>query len=106
MLSFSAKLSIDNSVDIVKADTNDIANYFLEQFDVLINIINIISPPKIYHAMPCLAVHGDYHPGYLKYKDGKVTGGFDFGWSEINARCFDVGHAIMHFCTNWGIIND
>jgi len=81
-------------------------NHFLEQFDVLTNMINIIPPQKIYQTMPRLAVHGDYHPGNLKYKDGKVTGVFDFGWSEIDARCFDVGLAIMYFCTNWGIIND
>ena len=72
--------------------------YFLEQFDDLISMIKIIPPQKKYHAMPRLAVHGDYHPGNLKFKDGKVTGVFDFGWSKIDARCFDVGLAILYFC--------
>jgi homoserine kinase type II len=79
---------------------------FLEQFDVLISMINFIPPQKIYHALPRLAVHGDYHPGNLKFKGGNVTGVFDFGWSKIDARCFDVGLAIMYFCTNWENIND
>jgi homoserine kinase type II len=81
-------------------------DYFLEQFDLLINMINIIPPQKIYHALPRLAVHGDYHPGNLKYRGGKVTGVFDFGWSKIDARCFDVGLAIMYFCTTWEDTND
>ena len=81
-------------------------DYYLEQFDVLVNMINIVPPQKIYHALPRLAVHGDYHPGNLMFKSGKVTGVFDFGWSKIDARCFDVGLAIMYFCTTWENIND
>jgi len=81
-------------------------DYFLEQFDVLINMINIIPPQKVYRAMPRLAVHGDYHPGNLKFKGGKVTGVFDFGWSKIDARCFDVGLAIMYFCCTWKETNN
>jgi len=80
---------------------------FIEQFDDLLNMLsNNIPPPPKYHAMPRLAVHGDYHPGNIKFQDGKVTGVFDFGWSKIDARCFDVGLAIMYFCTLWENIND
>jgi homoserine kinase type II len=84
-----------------------IDEYFLEQFDDLINMLNSNIPPQNkYNAMPRLAVHGDYHPGNIKFQDGKVTGVFDFGWSKIDARCFDVGLAIMYFCTPWENIND
>jgi homoserine kinase type II len=51
---------------------------------------NIPSQEK-YSAMPRLAVHGDYHPGNLKFQGGKVIAVLDFGWSKIEARCFDVG---------------
>ncbi|NOQ18905.1 MAG: phosphotransferase [Desulfobacterales bacterium] len=81
--------------------------YFLEQVDDLLNMLSRHIPPQQkYHAMPRLAVHGDYHPGNLKFKGGKVTGVFDFGWSKIDARCFDVGLAIMYFCTTWENNND
>jgi homoserine kinase type II len=84
-----------------------IDEYFLEQFDDLLNMLNSNIPPqKKYHTMPRLAIHGDYHPGNIKFQDGKVTGVFDFGWSKIDVRCFDVGLAIMYFCTSWENIND
>lgn len=48
-----------------------------------------------------LAIHGDYHPGNLKLKNGRVIGMFDFDWSKIDARCFDVALAIIYFCSTW-----
>jgi homoserine kinase type II len=80
--------------------------YFLEQFDYLLSQLSNILPTKIYKAMPRLAVHGDYHPGNLKFQDRKVTGVLDFGWSKIDARCFDVGLAILYFCTSWEMGTD
>ena len=82
------------------------AEFFLEQFNDLLGMLKNIPPQEKYNAMPCLAVHGDYHPGNLKFKDGKVTGVFDFGWSKIDARCFDVGLAILYFCTSWEMGTD
>lgn len=76
--------------------------YFLEQLNDLLKMLSRRIPPlKKYHAMPRLAIHGDYHPGNLKFSGGEVTGVFDFGWSKIDVRCFDVGLAIMYFCTTW-----
>lgn len=80
--------------------------FFLEQFNDLLGMLKNIPPKKKYNAMPRLVVHGDYHPGNLKFKDGKVAGVFDFGWSKIDARCFDVGLAILYFCTSWEIGTD
>lgn len=54
-----------------------------------------------YHTLPRLAVHGDFHPGNLKYENGRVKGMFDFDWAAMDARCFDVGLALMYFCTDW-----
>lgn len=51
--------------------------------------------------MTQLVVHGDYHPGNLKFEDSEVTGLFDFDWSKIDARGFDVGLALVYFCTAW-----
>jgi homoserine kinase type II len=48
-----------------------------------------------------LVIHCDYHPGNLKFQDSQVTGLFDFDWSKIDARCFDVALALVYFCTAW-----
>jgi len=47
-------------------------------------------------------IHCDYHPGNLKFQDSEITGLFDFDWSKVDARCFDVALAITYFCTAWG----
>ena len=51
--------------------------------------------------LPQFVIHCDYHPGNLKFQNGEVIGLFDFDWSKVDIRCFDVAHAIMYFCTAW-----
>ena len=54
-----------------------------------------------YEAMPQLVIHGDYHPGNLKFKNDTIVGLFDFDWSKLEARCYDVALALILFCTTW-----
>jgi homoserine kinase type II len=37
----------------------------------------------------------------MKYKGAKVTGVFDFDWSKIDLRIFDVALALVYFCACW-----
>jgi len=50
---------------------------------------------------PRMVIHCDYHPGNLKFSGSEVVGLFDFDWSKIDLRCFDVGLAIWYLC-HWG----
>ena len=51
--------------------------------------------------MPFIPVHCDYHPGNQKYVDEQVVGLFDFDWSKIDYRVFDVALALVYFCSSW-----
>jgi len=51
--------------------------------------------------LPFTAIHCDYHPGNLKYRNEEAVGLFDFDWSKIDVRVFDVALAIVYFCTTW-----
>ncbi len=46
-------------------------------------------------------IHGDYHPGNLKFADDRVTGLFDFCWARVDARCLEVAVALTYFCATW-----
>jgi homoserine kinase type II len=46
-------------------------------------------------------VHCDYHPGNLKYKNEKGVGIFDFDWSKIDYRVFDVALSLVYFTSEW-----
>ncbi len=52
-------------------------------------------------ALPELVIHCDYHPGNLKFSGDRVTGVFDFDWSKVDFRLFDLGLALWYFCTSW-----
>ncbi|MGB5748656.1 MAG: phosphotransferase [Desulfobacterales bacterium] len=51
--------------------------------------------------MPQIPIHCDYHPGNLKFEDEKVIGIFDFDWSKIDYRLFDVALALVYFTGRW-----
>ena len=46
-------------------------------------------------------VHCDYHPGNLKFEGEAISGLFDFDWSKIDLRCFDIGLALWYFSATW-----
>lgn len=46
--------------------------------------------------------HCDFHPGNLKFQNGQVVGLFDFDWSKMEVRLFDVALAIFYFFVSWG----
>ena len=51
--------------------------------------------------MPQVPVHCDYHPGNLKWVDEQGVGLFDFDWSKLDYRLFDVAQGIVYFCSSW-----
>lgn len=48
-----------------------------------------------------IIIHNDFHPGNMKFDGERVVGLFDFDWSKIDLRCFDLGLAIWYFVTDW-----
>ena len=83
--------------------------YFAEHSDYLLETLkeSMHYPTRaVYDTLPHLAIHGDYHPGNLKFLNRKISGLFDFDWARMDTRCFDVGLAIFYFCTSWEVNSD
>lgn len=56
--------------------------------------------------LPSLIIHGDFHPGNLKFEGEQIVGLFDFDWAKIDFRVFDVALALWYFFTDWKGNND
>jgi homoserine kinase type II len=54
-----------------------------------------------FQGMQKIPIHCDYHPGNLKYRDEKCVGIFDFDWSKIDYRLFDVALGLVYFTSIW-----
>ena len=69
------------------------------------NILDLIARNPLdateVEGMPVIGIHCDYHPGNLKWKDEQVVGIFDFDWSKMDLRLFDVALAVIYFCSRW-----
>ena len=104
MIEFLAPLAGDWRKLNGSADGGIFEAHFFERREDLLAVIARLEkalPRKTYDALPHLAVHGDYHPGNLKYRDGAVIGLFDFDWANMDSRCFDVALALNYCCAVW-----
>ncbi|MGD2024204.1 MAG: phosphotransferase [Desulfobacterales bacterium] len=75
---------------------------FLQNHDRILRAIDqALIPEGDRSEMPCFPIHCDYHQGNLKYQGSRVTGIFDFDWSKIDLRLFDLALALLYFCACW-----
>lgn len=54
-------------------------------------------PDERYHRLPKLVVHGDYHPGNVKYIGDAVSGIFDLDWATLQPRVLDLADGVFLF---------
>jgi homoserine kinase type II len=64
-----------------------------------------LSAPQV-DSLPEIVIHCDFHPGNLKFSGEAVTGLFDFDWSKVDLRLFDLALALWYFCTSWQSADD
>jgi homoserine kinase type II len=85
------------------AKTSNSQRFFLTHIDNILNSIgNIRITETDASQMPLCPIHCDFHPGNLKYLHNRVVGVFDFDWSKIDFRLFDLCMAVDYFCSSWG----
>jgi homoserine kinase type II len=89
--------------------------YFLAKLPAVLDVIDKgVAIEPLLSGMPFIPVHCDFHPGNLKWVDQEAvamrpvewsgsscTGFFDFDWSKLDYRLFDVGQGVAYFCTSW-----
>ncbi|MDR0622766.1 MAG: phosphotransferase, partial [Deltaproteobacteria bacterium] len=59
-----------------------------------------------YEALLELPIHGDYHAGNVKFDGEETVGLFDFDWSKVDARIFDICLGIVYCCGSWDLETD
>jgi homoserine kinase type II len=75
---------------------------FRDHKNIIFSIIDeFLSIIWRFRGLPVMPIHCDYHPGNLKFENEKVVGIFDFDWSKIDMRLFDVALALVYFTSVW-----
>lgn len=82
-------------------------NYYLQNLDEVLEVIDRNKiPPEAVAQMPYNPSHNDFHPGNLKYLNNQAVGIFDFDWSKIELRLFDVCLGMAYCCSSWSDLED
>jgi homoserine kinase type II len=62
--------------------------------------------PEEYAGLPQCPVHGDFHAGNVKFDGESAVGLYDFDWSKVDARLFDVCLGLVYCCGSWRMDTD
>jgi homoserine kinase type II len=59
-----------------------------------------------YESLLELPIHGDFHAGKVKFEGEETVGLFDFDWSKVDARIFDLCLGLVYCCGSWDMEDD
>jgi len=82
-------------------------HYFLSRLPGILAAIDrgLALAPEL-EGLPKCPTFNDYHPGNLKWRDERGVGLFDFDWTKLDYRLFDIAIGIVYFCTSWEDTDD
>lgn len=92
------------SYDIFRNEARDrrCDKLFIENFTTICEALEVATSYKSqFFGMLELPIHCDYHPGNLKYHQEQAVGIFDFDWSKIDFRLFDLALGLVYFASAW-----
>jgi len=76
--------------------------YLSEHRDEIFKKIDQASAVDVeFSKMPMGTIHGDYNQGNLTFQGSDVVGVFDFDWTKVDYRLFDLCQAIIYLCPCW-----
>jgi homoserine kinase type II len=77
-------------------------HYFLSRLPGILAAIDrgLALAPEL-EGLPRCPTFCDYHPGNLKWLDEHGVGLFDFDWTKLDYRLFDIAIGIVYFCSSW-----
>lgn len=68
----------------------------VEQLELVRNNLD----QELYPKLPQAVIHGDIHPGNVKFKGAQVAVVYDFDYMNTQARCRDLVDALMFFAAS------
>jgi homoserine kinase type II len=67
--------------------------------------LNAISQEE-YERLPQCPVHGDFHCGNVRFEGEDTVGLYDFDWSKVDIRVFDLCLGLVYCCGSWDMDTD
>jgi homoserine kinase type II len=63
--------------------------------DAQVRMLENLFTDALYHALPKVIVHGDWHPGNALYGGDQVSGIFDLDWATYQPRVLDLADGLF-----------
>ncbi len=71
----------------------------LGAIEVQLGLVRRELDQRLYGTLPRSIIHGDFHPGNVRFRDHRVVALYDFDYLAVQARVRDVSDALMFFAS-------
>ena len=71
----------------------------LQAVEAQLSLVRRELDQRLYAALPRAIIHGDFHPGNVRFHGGRVAALYDFDYVAVQARARDVGDALIFFAS-------
>jgi Ser/Thr protein kinase RdoA (MazF antagonist) len=88
-------------LDAVRArPTGRAAAKALEEVSRQLDLVRTELDGGLYKSLPHGIIHGDFHPGNIRFSDSQVAAVYDFDYVDNQARARDLSDAILFFASS------
>jgi Ser/Thr protein kinase RdoA (MazF antagonist) len=70
-----------------------------KQIEAQLNLVRRELDQRLYPTLPRAIIHGDFHPGNVRFRAGRVAALYDFDYTAVQARARDVSDALIFFAS-------
>lgn len=71
----------------------------LQVIEAQLNLVRRELDQRLYATLPRAVIHGDFHPGNVRFRAGRVAALYDFDYLGAQARAHDVSDGLMFFAS-------
>ncbi|MBM3890464.1 MAG: hypothetical protein FJ388_15235 [Verrucomicrobia bacterium] len=71
----------------------------LQMIEAQLNLVRRELDQRLYATLPRAVIHGDFHPGNVRFRAGRVAALYDFDYLGAQARAHDVSDGLMFFAS-------
>lgn len=82
--------------------------FFLDHVDFILDQLNLLEldlPPPLYQSLPRTQIHGDFHPGNVRFRGDEVISIFDWDHLREEIRSYDFFNGLFPLSTEQKYFN-
>lgn len=92
-----AQQTLESNRSMLNHSLNKAEKKILQHIENRLAEIAAAVPEEVYYGLPAITIHGDFHPGNVKFSGKRINALFDFDWISLQPRVRDIIDGLIYF---------